>query len=105
MRRPHIADRRSRTSLGTTAPVQPGPNRMQKTSQCEVIGRHPNNFAEHRDLFERSARRETATSFIFDRSAGPITSDSRWLRGDNLSREREISTCSSASTSRPRSLS
>ena len=22
---------------------------MQKTSQCEVIGRYPNNFAEHRD--------------------------------------------------------
>jgi hypothetical protein len=47
MRRPHIVDRRSRTSLGTTAPVQPAPHRMQKTSQCEVIGRHPNNFAEH----------------------------------------------------------
>ncbi len=50
MRRPHIADRRSRTSLGTTAPVQPGPHRVQKTSPCEVIGCHPNNFAEHRHL-------------------------------------------------------
>ncbi len=48
MRRPHIADRRSRTSLATTAPVQPGPHRVQKTSPCEVFGCHPNNFAEHR---------------------------------------------------------
>ena len=53
MRPPHIADRRSRTSLGTTASVQPGPHRMQKTSHCEVIGRHPNNFAEHRTPLRR----------------------------------------------------
>jgi hypothetical protein len=25
---------------------------MQKTSPCEVIGRHPNNFAEHNRRFE-----------------------------------------------------
>jgi hypothetical protein len=63
MRRPHIADR-SRTSLGTTAPVQPGPHRMQKTSQCEVIGRHPNNFAEHNLVADLSLDRHILQEIV-----------------------------------------
>jgi hypothetical protein len=39
MRRLHIADRRSRTSLGTTAPVQAPTSLDAKTSPCEFIGR------------------------------------------------------------------
>ena len=37
MRRPHIADRRNRTSRGTTAPVQPGPHRMQKPHNARSL--------------------------------------------------------------------
>jgi len=37
MRRPHIADQRSRTSLRTTAPVQPGPHRIQKPHDARSL--------------------------------------------------------------------
>ena len=77
MRRPHIADR-SRTSLGTTAPVQPGPHRMQKTSQCEVIGRRPNNFAEHNRVHApQTCGRETLGHLQFNSNLKPTSSCSR----------------------------
>jgi hypothetical protein len=47
MRRPHIDDRRSRTSQARPPLFRPEPYRMQKTSRYEVIVRHPNNFADH----------------------------------------------------------
>jgi hypothetical protein len=56
MRRPHIADRRNGTSLARPRLFSPDLTGRKNPHKCEVIERHPNNFAEHNRPSARSRR-------------------------------------------------